>query len=473
MNNRTLATFFTSGVTNSEPEYSSWPRSLRKRSRLLLVVSLSLLTFAVACGGGGDSNAESTPTSTPLVGDRAPTAEAPIPPTPIINATPISTVTAGATTSPDVLTSPTPTGFASPGTPGPTPSPGQSPSTEIPAPSPTPGVIQSGQELVNEPLGVLQLRPGFGRAVQYSAGVDVTDFRVNVGFKNPFHPSFSPWNYGLKFRDDGNNYQMFVLDHESNLNYIKGTGTVLEIVDTVTVPQMMTSGGGVNDLIFLVIEDKAFIFVDRLLVKIYTVDGADKSGELSLITDIYNETTVVGAQTEFFDLVINSAGLVGQVVAGNLSRPGPAEIAVGQFSLETSAGYARVTLVSPFNAFSADYSFGLLFRTEATGYDNWLVFDDSKEWRHMRRSTSGADFQFSRGIATNLDTRQGKENVIEFLSTGVENKVYLNGELLLNLAIPPEDQPFTIAPMAGFEPGHQLGEPGTEFRDFAVWSVAQ
>lgn len=448
----------------------------RDRRQLIAGVSLSLIAIAVACGSGNGDPGSPTPTATPLAGQRAPTAEATIPPTPNLNPAPTATGVATATSPSSANTAtpvqPTDTGFSAPGTPPPSATPASAP-TSPPLPSPTPVVIESGKELVNEPLGVLQLRPGNGRAIQFSPGVNTANFRVNVGFSNPFHPDFSPWDYGLKFRDDGDSYQMFVLDHNGNLSYIKGKGSELQIVDTAPARGMLTVGGGRNDLNFLVIEDRAFIFLDGLLIKIYAVEGTGISGEVSLVTDIYNQTVVVGAQTRFFDLLINSAGLVGRVNSGQMIRPAPDEVALGEFSLPTSAGYARVTLVSPLNAFSGDYSFGLLFRTEATGIDNWLVFDDSKRWRHIRRSTTGAEFLFANGVAQGLNARQGSENLLEFLSTGQENKVYLNGELLLNISLLPEDLPFTIAPVAGFEAGHQTGGLATQYSDFAVWSVAR
>lgn len=334
-------------------------------------------------------------------------------------------------------------------------------------------MIEVGRELVNEPAGVLQLRPGVGSAILFSPGVDTANFRLTVGFTNPFHPDFSPWNYGLRFRDDGDTYQMLVFDHTGNLMYIKGSGSELETVESIHLLEMQTNGGSRNDTTVLVIEEKAFVFLDGQLIKIFTVEDVGKSGKVSLVTDIYNETTVVGAQTEFFDLVINSAGLIGRVNSGQMTRPAPDVIALGEFSLPTSGSYARVTLVSPINSFSGDYSYGLLFRTEATGIDNWLVFDDSKNWRHIRRSTSGAEFVFATGRADELRTGADQVNTLEFLSTGNANNVYLNGELLMNMSILLEDLPFTIAPMAGFEPNHQTGGLATEYRDFDVWSVAQ
>jgi hypothetical protein len=366
---------------------------------------------------------------------------------------------------------PTPTQFSAPAE---TPTPAQTATPTTPAlPTSTPFVIELGQELVNEPHGVLQLQPGAGRAIQYLPGVEAANFRVNVSFTNPFHPDFSAWDYGIKFRDDGDTYQMFVFDHKKNLLHIKGKGSELEVVDTLVVPDLLTGGGSRNDLNFLVIEDMASVFLDGLLLKSYSLDDVGISGDISLVTDIYNQTTVVGAQTQFFDLSINSAGLVGRVTSGTINRSAPDQVAVGEFTLPTSAGYARVTLISPLSAFSGDYSFGLLFRTESTGIDNWLVFDDRKQWRHVRRSTTGAEAVFATGVAEPLNTREGGENLIEFLSTGRENKIYLNGELLMNMSLLAEDLPFTLAPMAGFEPEHQLGTGGTEYRDFAAWSVAQ
>ena len=446
-------------------------RLLPRHPVFLVGASLLLVVAATACGGGGDSDPP-TPMATPLASDRAPTALATIPPTPTLALAPTST-SAG---------SPAPTPIASTVGPGPatTPLPGTTPTPTTPVqstptvpeePTPTPVVIESPRELVNEPLGVIQLRPGFGRAVSYAPGVSPNDFRVQVEFKNPFQPDFSPWNYGIKFRDNGQLFQMLVVDHMGNLNYIKGNGTELEIISSTKLVDMFTAGGIRNDLVFLVIKDRAFVFLSGTLVARIEVEETNQDGELSLVSDIYNQTVVVGAQVEFFDLVINSAGLVGHTNSAQLIKPTANEIAIGDFSLPTTAGYAKVTFVAPTYAYAGDFSFGLLFRTVATGIDNWLVFDDAKNWHHLRRSTTGAEFEYARGTAPGLLTAKGQENTLEFLSTGEDNKIYLNGELLTNVAILKEDLTYTMAPIAGFEPTHQTGGMVTEYTDFIVWSV--
>ena len=264
---------------------------------------------------------------------------------------------------------------------------------------------------------------------------------------------------------------MLVVDHMGNLNYIKGIGTELEIVSSMKLADMFTASGVRNDLAFIVIKDRAFVFLSGSLVARIVVEETNQAGALSLVTDIYNQTIVVGAQVEFFDLMINSAGLVAHTTSGQLIKPSANNIAIGDFSLPTSAGYAKITFVSPTYAYAGDYSYGLLFRTAETGIDNWLVFDDAKNWRHIRRSTTGAEFEFARGTANNLLTGKGQENTLEFLSAGQENKIYLNGELLTSISILEEDLPYTMAPMAGFEPTHQTGGMVTIYSDFIVWSV--
>ncbi len=447
--------------------------------RVTGVLSLLSLAIITACSGG-ESQAEPTATATPLAGQRAPTALVPVPPTPVIG--PTATGTAGSrpseTTTPDVKKSPTSTSTGSPSTTAPTPSATATATLQPTAtlePTASPLTIQSGEELVNEPLGVLQLKPGFGKAVQYSPGVNSPNFRVNVGFTNPFHPNFSPWNYGIRFRDNGQIFQMFVFDHEGNLSHIRGNGNILASVRTAAVPKMLVSGGASNRITFVVIEERAFALLDQELIAVFDIDPVGDSSEpaeVSLVADVFNQVQVVGAVTEFFDLTINSAGLVGVNESGTLIRTTPGEAALGNFSEPTSAGYAQVTLVSPINAFSGEYSFGLVFRNDSIGIDNWLVFDQRKEWRHIRRSTTGAESVFSSGRADSLMIGANDENLLEFVSTGQEHKIYLNGVLLTNMTLLPDDLPASIAPFAAFEANHQTGGLATEYRNFAVWSVS-
>lgn len=442
--------------------------------RFFVATSLAVLALVIACSSGDDESALPTPTATPRAADRVPTAMAPIPPTPIIDGTVVRSPTDTPANATATAVGSTPTTPSFPGAPTASPAPG---ATTVPDNTPTatatPPVLASGQELVNLPFGLLQLRPGIGVAAEFSPGVSAASFRVNVGFSNPFHPEFSPWNYGLKFRDDGQTFQMFMFDHRGNLNQINGNGNVLDIVRTVPVANMLTSGGAQNQFTFLVIEEKAFVLLDQVLIGIFDVSEPDRVGDISLVTDVFNETTFVGANTEFSDLVINSAGLIAFNNSGELVRQELDKPAEGEHSLLSSATYTQVTFVSPLNAFSGDYSYGLLFRVEHLGIDNWLVIEDSKSWRHIRRSTTGAEVLLGSGTADLLRTGEGDENFIEFVSTGEQHKVYLNGEFLTDVTFPQSDFPFTVAPMAAFDPGHQATVGATEYHDFSVWSVAE
>ncbi len=443
--------------------------TLRKCTRVLAISLLPALTVLVACSNGDDGSGTPTPTSTPLASERAPTAQVPIPPTPVVDRSPTVGPTATTRARPSATPTPHRTATAATATTAVQPSPTPT-LTPTPVPTPTPALV-SGRELVNEPLGVLQLRPGIGVAAEYAPGASAANFRLNVEFSNPFHPDFSPWDYGVKFRNDGQTFQMFTFDHRGNLNQINGNGTELEIVQTMAVPGLLTSGGARNDFSFLVIDRRAFILLGQDLIGEFEVTEPNRVGEISLVTDVFNQTVVVGANTEFFNLTINSASVVGISGGGELARSQPDEPAHGDFTQPTSAPFVRVTFVSPVNSFSGDYSFGLLMRTEDIGIDNWLVLSDRKTWRHIRRSTTGAETVLGQGTAETLRTGEGDENLLELVSTGQQNKIYLNGEFITNIGFSPSDLPFTIAPMAGFEPSDQAGGRATEYRDFIVWSV--
>ncbi len=442
--------------------------------RLAAVTYLAVIAMAMSCSSGADETATPSSTATAVVAGPTPTPHPTAQPTPVVD----NTATPSPTQQPAEPSPTAPLSTVTPTLTAPT-STATTPTTEVPDPEPSPTPVdtpttpQSGSELVNEPLGVIQLRPGIGTAATYAPGVSAANFRVNVGFSNPFHPDFAPWNYGIRFRDDGQTFQMFVFDHRGSLNHIIGDRNELEVVRSVPVPNMVTNGGAKNDFTVVVIEDRAFVLMDQILIDIFDVPEPDRVGEVSLVTDIFNQTTVVGAVVEFFDLTINSAGLIRSSDSGSLVRQDAELPITGEASSLTSATYTLITFESPINAFSGDYSFGLLFNVEEKGIGNWLVFDDSREWRFIRRSTTGAQAVTARGEAALLGTAAGNLNFIEFLSTGDRHKIYLNGEFLADVTIPPDDKPFTVAPSAAFEPSHQTGGIATKYSDFVVWSIAE
>ena len=440
--------------------------------RFSLSALLTLAVIAVACGSGGDENGPPTPTPTPLAAERAPTALVPVPPTPVVGTPtpgPASTPTSPGTGSPQPDGSPSPDTSTVGQTPGSTPAP-TADSTVAPTPTPTPPPLAPGERIVQIPTGSIALEPGKGDAATFMPGAQASNFRVNVNFSNPFHPSFSPWNYGIKFRDNGQTYQMLVFDHEGYMSQINGQRNELETVQKVRIPQLVTSAGVINRFTFLVVEDAGFVLVNGELVAELEVHSQEQVGEISLVTDIYNQTVVTGATLDYFDLTINSAGLIAFDPAGELTRVQAGEPAVGPFSAQSSSSYIRVNLVSPINAFSGDYSYGVLFRSGPTGTNNWLVLDDSPSWRFVRENADG-EVTYSSGNSTRLlRLGIGESNLLEIISTGTLHKAYMNGEFLANLDLPPGEAPYIVAPIAAFDSDHQSGISATEYFDFTVWS---
>jgi hypothetical protein len=319
--------------------------------------------------------------------------------------------------------------------------------------------------------GTLQLAPGSGSAIEYPAGVDVVNFRVSVTFSNPFHPDTSPWDYGVKFRQSNGEYQMLVFDSSGSLSYRTGSSTTADLVSVTDIPEFFTNAGLSNKITVLVLEEKARVFLDGKLVQTLDVGAVGVSGDISLVTDIQNRTTIQGASVRFASFSIDRAGLVALSSGGTLVKTADNLPAIGQASQPTSAGYARVTLVSPAASFSADYSYGVKLTSQAGGFDNWLVFDDTKSWQHIRRNPSGEDTVVVSGTAADLDTREGAANTIELINVDGQRKVYLNGTLLTVMVLIADDLPYTVAPFAGFLPTHQPGGMATEYRDLIVWST--
>ena len=424
-----------------------------------LALALAVLMTAVAVACAGDEPGGNTPTSTPP--QQTATVQPTVPPTPTRTPGP-GTPTA----SPSAVPSVTPTAATTPGTPTPVPVDGTS------TPTSTPIAFQNGGVVLPVTQGMLELRPGAGTAIEFTAeDVDVSNFRATVTFANPFHPDDYPWNYGLKFREDGGFYQMLVFDHRGRISYLTGNPLTVDLVSTTDIAEFRTNAGQSNKITLMVLEEMAWIYINGNLAKTMTVGAVGVSGSISLVTDIYNETTVQNASVSFNSFSINSAGLAGMSPGGTLQKASATEIAVGPASLPTSAGYARVTIVSPIAAFSGDYSFGLFFKSSSGGIENWLVFDDLKNWQHIRRSSAGGEEVLASGTAQMLKTGQSEPNTFEVLSIEGQQRVYVNGTLLTALNFVQGDLPVAIAPFAGFLPAHQPSGLPTEYRDFVVWSI--
>ena len=451
--------------------------------RALLSAALSFGMVATACGGG-DADTGPTPTGTAGPGENVDAALATVPPTPFQRPGPTAG-TVPATSTPARLPTSTPAGSGSAtptAAPAPSPSPTRTPSpvptaatamTPTPAPTPTSTAIpfQSGGVVANVTEGALPHKPGSGSAIEYKTGVDVADFRVSVSFENPFHAEFAAWNYGIKFRDNGTSYQMITLDSQARLNYLVGGTQTVDLVSSQDISSILTGGAQGNDLTLVVLGNVALIFINNSLQATIDVIGENISGDISLVTDIYNESKVMGAETTFTSFTVNRAGLAVESRGGELVKQTGGPV-IGVRSLPLKETVLDITFISPYPAFSGKWSFGLVFESSESDVSTWLVFDERKKWQMIRRDETGKDSV--RATADKIDemrTGRGEENHIRIISVDGEYLMFVNGSLRLNIQFIPSDLQASVAPFAGFDDSHQKSGTATMYKDFVVWSL--
>jgi hypothetical protein len=128
-------------------------------------------------------------------------------------------------------------------------------------------------------------------------------------------------------------------------------------------------------------------------------------------------------------------------------------------------------MVSPLSAFAGDFSYGIVFESPTTGARNWLVFDDTRVWQHIRTDATGNETVLAQGVVSQLKLGKDEENFIRVISVENKNTVYLNSAEVIQLALSPADLPASAAPFAGFRSNHQTGGVSTTFKNFVVWSL--
>jgi len=139
---------------------------------------------------------------------------------------------------------------------------------------------------------------------QLEADVNLRDFIAEVRFYNPYEPSRGEWDYGLGFRDTGNdeNYRLYV---DSNKDWSFELVTAWEEdsnFDSVAqghLDDLVVSAGGSNHLRLIVQGDTALFFVNGNYVSTLDVSARNLYGYVWIGTSFEIGREIQGESTRY------------------------------------------------------------------------------------------------------------------------------------------------------------------------------
>lgn len=326
------------------------------------------------------------------------------------------------------------------------------------------------------------------------AGVDAADFYARVEFENPT-PKQALWDFGLGFRDSGNDQQYrLVVDSEGTwffknaLDAVIATGTLIDID---------SSPGGSNIVEVVASGDTGYFAFNERLVSELDVSGRTQGGDVFIgagffdvdaaetATTAYHDfqvwslagMSVEGAQTPPIQLDSSSFDHILQSAESNEPLAGPAtgvlQPQVGSATVQAAGAdvenfVARVAFVNPADDTDSAWDAGLAFREQGNG-DHYRLFIASDGIWEFKIGLQPALIQ---GTVSSLNTRPGAINTVELVVEGDAAGFAVNGRFVSALDVSELHGTSDVWVGAGFQQENVSEDQEIRFDDFTVWDLS-
>ena len=477
--------------------------------RMAIAGASTALALAAACTGTVEGSVPPTispdifaPIPTPRPFGQKPTPTA----TPFL--LPVPAVAVTATFVPTATLVPTATPIATIGAPGPEPTSEASPTptaTALPLPTfapeftatpepvaeptatPEPTATATPTPVSSAPGGVvfsltdssIFLDPGNFAPESVAAGVSLSQFSATATFGNPVNPTFRAYSYGIKFRQDGGDYQVISIDSSGSVQHRLFHASTDGGIDTYNVLQdfdyddVKLAASDFNTLHLTVIDDLGWLYVNGTYITEFPVPGVGVSSDVEFIAELENETNISGAQTELPFAEVRRA------IAASFSPSESLVKEAGEIARTTQTGTLRDSVitaefVSPYVQILGRWSVGFEYTNPETGTTNWFIFNNRRQWKHVSRSViDGELVEHVAGLSDLILRHRDDVNELRIVGTNGTHQVFLNGVYLAQLTFTTESFPVHGSAIAGFESTDQAPGIPTVVNSYTAWSLGE
>lgn len=329
--------------------------------------------------------------------------------------------------------------------------------------------------------GAITLDKDFARPESVPAQVNVSNFAVKADFGNPVNSTFRPFSYGIKFRETGGSYQVIAITSTvtggAEVRYLNGTVGADGQPDSFTeigafdVDNLGEGGSQSNVLELTVIDDIAWLYVNGEYVTELTVAGIGVSADIEFIAELENETQIDGVFTELVNAEVRDAAVATFISEGSLTRE-TTEMARTEPTAPILNSIVEAEFNSPFERVVGKWSVGFEYHDPVSGTTNWLLINNSQEWKHLRQvGPSGPIEEVAGDRHTGILRDRDDVNTVKMVGNSGVYQLFINGVLISAINFGAEEAtPARISAFAGFNSeDRQTGIP-TRFNNYVVWS---
>lgn len=345
----------------------------------------------------------------------------------------------------------------------PSPTPTATP-TSTPRPTPTP----SGNYAFGPLGGVIEHQPDDGRIEVNWARVRVDDMMVEATFTNPYAASEHNWDYGFFLRydreQDDPSFLQVVVDSRGRWAVQSGSDAPYTQVAAGSVSNLKLQAGQKNHVMVVALEDRGWLFVNRVFNASFDLSDVTVSGDVAIITGAYAGSERAGASTEYenfrgYDLRRRYGPASGTIEHAD-------EIIGGHSSGVNSRDFiAEAEFMNPS---VGNWDYGFVFRNPQYAHLDVISTHENGNWYHHTSSADDNEYtELGSGRLSNW--RQGPlaRNHLLLVAMGDSGWFFVNGHLEATLILDFNLESGYISAMAGF---YNNSDQDVEFGDFTVWA---
>lgn len=295
---------------------------------------------------------------------------------------------------------------------------------------------------------------------------EIRNFAALVEFEVPYPSQIGSWEFGFIFRDEaaGEFSAVYVQANGAFVHSTARNGEWNTVKRGSVTRELETFAGAKNMLGLNVIENRAWLFVNQVLITDFDLSGSHQSGRLSLATGINTGSEIPGRYINFRNAVALEISRLHGPRAGSLTTN--EYISIAHSNVDTSFGYAEATIELSANV--ANWSMGIGFRRIG---GNFLIFHISElsQWS-LQHALLGDDWlELDGGRSNAIDVTRPISNHLEVFFAGSFAYLYVNGQSLGSVDISAVFNQGDVSVMFGL---FLEDAPATaRFKDFSVWGI--
>lgn len=338
-----------------------------------------------------------------------------------------------------------------------------------------------------------ELAFGPGTLAVSRLGVDTADFYARVEFAHPQPAELPAWDFGIGFRDRGEEEQLrLIVDAEGSWFFKDGLGPVIAQGE---LPDIATSPAATNVIEIVAAGDRGYFAFNERLVSELDLSSRDGAGDLFAGAGFFTEDAVSDATTSFLDFqvwplpaanaamaavapemsALEAAGildaaraeapLAGPLTGDLAQRVGEATVLAA--NVEVSDFVASATFRNPQDAAEHPWDIGIAFRAQESGEHYRVTVSADGSWELQ----IGTEAPIAGGGVPRLNFAAGAANSIDLIVSDSGGGFAVNGQFVAPLDLSALTGSSDIWAGTGFHLGAVSTDAVVRIEDFTVWPL--